>query len=126
MEENVGGCYIIEKGEMNDPSVGDMVEVKVTICLPAKENGSLVVDNLIWDHRLDLFGESLWSGWGSRGTDSESRYKVRTFSDTTYPLAAKAAEEYVVKEIKKLKDKISDRALTLKNAGSLTKKVVKF
>ena len=125
MEENVGGCYIIEKGEMNDPSVSDMVEVKVTICLPAKEDGSLA-DDLIWDDRLDLFDENLWNGWGNWGAGSESRYKVRTFSDTTYPLAAKAAEEYVVKEIKKLKDKISDRALTLKNAGSLTKKVVKF
>ena len=124
-EKSVGGCYIIEKGGMNDPSVSDMVEVKVIICLPAKEDG-LLADDLIWDDRLDLFGENLWSGWGSRGTDSESRYKTRTFSDITYPLAAKAAEEYVMKEIKKLKDKISDRALALKKAGSITKKVVKF
>ena len=123
-EKSVGGCYIIEKGGMNDPSISDMVEVKVTICLPAKATNCHLTDDLVWNERLELFDEGLWEGWGSPAEGF--RYKVRTFCGTTYDLAAKAAEKYVMKEIKKLKDKISDRALALKKAGSIKKKVVKF
>ncbi len=124
--ENVLGIagvkITIERAGQQQMSVGDMVIVKGTICLPSNGSGNesftsgSLLDSLRFGDRVKIFGHGLNVKWGSYDHKTKDMYDSRTWQATTWKEAFEEIEKECFGEVQKLRNALDARQKALEDA----------
>lgn len=109
--------WSIERDGMQDPAIGDNVIAVGTIALPLDGGSFKRIDpRILFGARLAFYGQNLYGEWGSHEIDKNRRSREQDYMAPTWAQAFNLAYEAIEKEIKRLIDKLAERAQALQDA----------
>ena len=100
-----------------DPAVSDEMQVRGEVRLAARSGGSYLHDDLKFEGRVDMLGESLHATWGTPDNHPATyRARHRIYTAPTWKKAFEKAEKALMAEVDRLIQAITVRKAALEAA----------